>query len=209
MKKTIEKDYNLTNKQKDVLKFIKQFSAKNKYPPSVRQICSAMDLKSPATVHVHINHLINKGILKRSNQGNHLLELLIPNEYDVKSDEVVNVALITKESTINSLEVPDRFFSLPSNLIEKKKEVFTIEVYDDSMVNAGIYNNDIVIIEKCDEAENNDIIATIDEEDKIVIRTLYKESDYYRLQPENDLMTPSVNKEVRILGKVIGLYRKF
>ena len=107
------------------------------------------------------------------------------------------------------MEVPDRFFSLPSNLIEKKKEVFTIEVYDDSMVNAGIYNNDIVIIEKCDEAENNDIIATIDEEDKIVIRTLYKESDYYRLQPENDLMTPSVNKEVRILGKVIGLYRKF
>lgn len=209
MKKTVEKDYNLTSKQKDVLKFIKQFSAKNKYPPSVRQICSAMDLKSPATVHVHINHLINKGILKRSNQGNHLLELLIPNEYDVKSDEVVNVALITKDSTVNSLEVPDKFFSLPSNLIEKKKEVFAIEVYDDSMVNAGINNNDVVIIEKCDDAENDDIIATTDEYEKIVIRTLYKENEYFRLQPENDLMTPIVSKEVKVLGKVIGLYRKF
>ena len=212
MKKTVDKDLNLTNKQKEVLKFIKQFSAKNKYPPSVRQICSAMDLKSPATVHVHINHLIKKGILKRSNQGNHLLELLIPNEYDVKSEEVVNVALIGKVTAgnpIEAIEIPDRFFSLPSYLIPKKKEVFTLEVDGDSMINAGIYDKDIVIVEKCETANNGDMVVAMNDDNEVTLKTFYKEDGFIRLQPENDMMTPIILKNVCILGKAIGLYRKF
>ena len=212
MKKTVEKDYNLTNKQKEVLKFIKQFSAKNKYPPSVRQICSAMELKSPATVHVHINHLIKKGILKRSNQGNHLLELLIPNEYDVKSEEVVNVPLLGKikaGNPIEAIEVPNEFFSLPSYLIPKKKEVFTLEVDGDSMINAGIYDGDIVIVERCEDALDGEIVVAMDDENEVTLKRFYKEKNHIRLQPENDLMNPIILDNVNILGKAIGLYRKF
>lgn len=212
MKKTQEKELNLTNKQKEVLKFIKQFSAKNKFPPSVRQICSAMDLKSPATVHVHINHLIKKGLLKRSNQGNHLLELLVPNEYDVKSKEVVNVPLlgkVTAGNPIEAIEVPTEFFSLPSYLIPKKKEVFTLEVDGNSMINAGINDKDIVIVERCNEAENGDIIIAMTDDNEVTIKRFYKENGYIRLQPENDLMTPIIQNNITILGKPIGLYRKF
>lgn len=211
MKKTQEKELNLTNKQKEVLKFIKQFSAKNKFPPSVRQICSAMDLKSPATVHVHINHLIKKGLLKRSNQGNHLLELLVPNEYDVKSKEVVNVPLlgkVTAGNPIEAIEVPTEFFSLPSYLIPKKKEVFTLEVDGDSMINAGINDKDIVIVERCNEAKNGDIIIAMTDDNEVTIKRFYKENGYIRLQPENDLMTPIIQNNITILGKPIGLYRK-
>ena len=210
--KKIDNYTNLTNKQKEVLDFIKQFSAKNKYPPSVRQICKAMDLKSPATVHVHINHLINKGLLKRSEQGNHLLELLVPNEYDVKSEEVVNVPLlgrITAGNPIKTIEVPNKFFSLLINLIPKKKEVFTLEVDGESMINAGIHDGDIVIVERCNTAKNGDKVVAMNDDNEVTLKTFYKENGYYRLQPENDFMNPIILDKVDILGKAIGLYRKF
>jgi repressor LexA len=121
----------LTKKQKEVLDFIKQFHAENKYPPSIRQICSAINLSSPATVHVHINHLVDKGFIKRSKEGNRALELLVENEYDTRSDEVVNVPLlrkVTDGSTTNSIEMPDEFFSLPSCLVPDEKEVFVFKI---------------------------------------------------------------------------------
>ena len=212
MKKTTYNQTSLTSKQKEVLTFIKQFAAKNKYPPSVRQICKAMDLKSPATVHVHINHLINKGLLRRSEQGNHLLELLVPNEYDVKSEEVVNVPLIKKldcENPMDAIEVPQEFFSLPSYLIPKKKEAFTLVVNDDSMKNCGIYDGDIVIVEKCKNVKNKDLVVAITDENVITLKTYYKENGYIRLQPENDFEAPIIQDKVTILGKVNGMYRKF
>ena len=211
MKKS-ESYFGLTGKQKEVLDFIKQFSAKNKYPPSVRQICKAMNLKSPATVHVHINHLINKGLLKRSDQGNHLLELLVPNEYDVKSDEVVNVPLlgkVTAGNPIEAIELPNEFFPLPSYLIPKKKEVFTLEVNGESMINAGIQDGDIVIVERCKTANNGDKVVAMNEDNEVTLKTFYKEKGYYRLQPVNDYMMPIILDKVDILGKAIGLYRKF
>ena len=211
MKKS-ESYFGLTGKQKEVLDFIKQFSAKNKYPPSVRQICKAMNLKSPATVHVHINHLINKGLLKRSDQGNHLLELLVPNEYDVKSDEVVNVPLlgkVTAGNPIEAIELPNEFFFFFIYLIPKKKEVFTLEVNGESMINAGIQDGDIVIVERCKTANNGDKVVAMNEDNEVTLKTFYKEKGYYRLQPENDYMMPIILDKVDILGKAIGLYRKF
>ena len=211
MKKNDNNYSTLTNKQKEVLDFIKQFYAQNKYPPSVRQICKAMDLKSPATVHVHINHLINKGLLKRSKQGNHLLELLVPNEYDVKSEEVVNVPLlgrVTAGNPIEAIEVPNEFFSLPSYLIPQQKEVFTLEVSGESMINAGIYDGDIVIVERSNNANNGDKVVAMNEDNEVTLKTFYKENGYYRLQPENDFMNPIILNKVDILGKAIGLYRK-
>ena len=139
-----QKTDGLTTKQKEVLDFIKQFHADNKYPPSIRQICSAINLSSPATVHVHINHLVDKGYIKRSKEGNKALELLVPNEYETKGEDVVNVPLlgkITAGSPIEAIEVPNEFFTLPSYLIPKQKEVFTLKVDGESMINKGIFSN--------------------------------------------------------------------
>ena len=202
----------LTKKQKEVLDFIKQFHAENKYPPSIRQICSAINLSSPATVHVHINHLVDKGFIKRSKEGNRALELLVENEYDTRSDEVVNVPLlgkVTAGSPIEAIEMPNEFFSLPSYLIPKQKEVFTLKVDGESMINKGILSDDVVIVERTESAKNGDIVVAMNDNNEVTLKTFYKEKGYFRLQPENDFMEPIILDNVTILGKAIGLYRKF
>ena len=208
----IMKYNNLTSKQKDVLDYIKKFYADNKYPPSVRQIGHDLGLRSPATIHVHINNLIDKGYLKRSEYGNKLIELLVPNEYENQNEDVVNVPLlgkVTAGSPIEAIEVPNEFFALPTYLIPNKKEVFTLTVSGDSMINAGIFDNDIVIVERCNSAKNGDMVVAMNDDNEVTLKTFYKEDGYFRLQPENDFMTPIILKDVTILGKAIGLYRKF
>jgi len=207
--KTLEK---LTPKQKEVLDYIKSFSAENKYPPSVRETAQALDVSSPATIHVHIQKLIEKGYLKRSNNSNHQLQILVNNEYEEKDSDVINVPLlgkITAGSPIEAIEMPDEYFALPSYLIPQKKEVFTLRVDGDSMINAGIFTNDIVIVERCNTAKNGEIVVAMNDDNEVTLKTFYKEKDYIRLQPENDFMTPIILKNVTILGKAIGLYRKF
>ena len=207
-----QKTDGLTKKQKEVLDFIKQFHAENKYPPSIRQICSAINLSSPATVHVHINHLVDKGYIKRSKEGNKALELLVPNEYESKGEEVVNVPLlgkVTAGSPIEAIEVPNEFFSLPAYLIPKKKEVFTLRVDGESMINKGILSNDIVIVERCENAKNGDMVVAMNDNNEVTLKTFYKENGHFRLHPENDYMEPIILDNVTILGKAIGLFRKF
>lgn len=207
-----QKTDGLTKKQKEVLEFIKQFHAENKYPPSIRQICSAINLSSPATVHVHINHLVDKGFIKRSKEGNRALELLVENEYDTRSEEVVNVPLlgkVTAGSPIEAIEMPDEFFSLPSYLIPKQKEVFTLKVDGESMINKGIFSDDIVIVERTETAKNGEMVVAMNDDNEVTLKTFYKEDGYFRLQPENDFMEPIILDNVTILGKAIGLYRKF
>ena len=202
----------LTSKQKEVLTFIKKFQAENKYPPSVRQICNALDLRSPATVHAHIQNIIDKGYLKRSKQGNHLIELLVPNEFEMHNEDIVSVPLlgkVTAGSPIEAIEMPNEFFSLPTYLIPKHKEVFTLEVSGDSMINAGIFNGDIIIVERCNTAKNGEKVVAMNDENEVTLKTFYKENGYFRLQPENDFMNPIILNNVTILGKAIGLYRKF
>ena len=196
-----QKTEGLTRKQKEVLDYIKQFHAQYKYPPSIRQICSAINLSSPATVHVHINHLVEKGFIKRSKEGNRAMELLVPNEYEDNGKDVVNVPLlgkVTAGSPIEAIEVPNEVFALPTYLIPKKKEVFTLRVDGESMINKGILSDDIVIVERTNSANN-----------EVTLKTFYKEDGYFRLQPENDFMEPIILDNVTILGKAIGLYRKF
>lgn len=202
----------LTSKQKEVLTFIKKFQAENKYPPSVRQICSALKLRSPATVHAHIQNIIDKGYLKRSKQGNHLIELLVPNEFEMHNEDIVSVPLlgkVTAGSPIEAIEMPNEFFSLPTYLIPKHKEVFTLEVSGDSMINAGIFDGDIIIVERCNTAKNGEKVVAMNDENEVTLKTFYKENGYFRLQPENDFMNPIILNNVTILGKAIGLYRKF
>ena len=208
----IKNNRDLTSKQKEVLTFIKKFQAENKYPPSVRQICSALELRSPATVHAHIQNIIDKGYLKRSKQGNHLIELLVPNEFEMHNEDIVSVPLlgkVTAGSPIEAIEMPNEFFSLPTYLIPKHKEVFTLEVSGDSMINAGIFDGDIIIVERCNTAKNGEKVVAMNDENEVTLKTFYKENGYFRLQPENDFMNPIILNNVTILGKAIGLYRKF
>ena len=196
----------LTSKQKEVLTYIKKFQAENKYPPSVRQIAQALELKSPATVHAHIQNIINKGYLKRSKHGNHLIE------FEAQNENITSVPLlgkVTAGNPIEAIEMPNEFFPLPTYLIPKQKEVFTLEVSGDSMINAGIFDGDIVIVEKCNTAKNGEKVVAINDDNEVTLKTFYKENGYFRLQPENDFMNPIILKNVTILGKAIGLFRKF
>ncbi|MEE3342517.1 MAG: transcriptional repressor LexA [Bacilli bacterium] len=205
------KNENLSHKQNEILIFIKKFMAENKFSPSVRDICKGVNLNSPATVHVHLTNLINKGFIKRNPKNNRLIELMVPNEFETNVDSVINVPLlgkVTAGNPIEAIENPDEYFSLPSEMVPTGKNIFTLRVNGESMINAGIYDNDIVIVESVNTANNGDIVVAMNEDNEVTLKRFYKEKNYFRLQPENDLMLPIILNNVTILGKAIGLYRK-
>ena len=199
----------LTEKQSVVLDFLKKSIATNGFPPTVREICKALNLSSPATVQVHLNTLEDKGYIKKGDPKNRAIELLVENEYEEK--EIVDVPLlgkVTAGSPIEAIEMPDEYFSLPAYLIPAKKEVFTLRVQGTSMIEAGIHDGDIVIVQKQETARNGEIVVAMTEDNEVTLKTFYKEDGYFRLQPENSTMDPIILDKVYIIGKAIGLYRK-
>ena len=201
----------LTKKQSEVLKFVKEFMVSHGYPPTVREIGEALGLSSPATTHSHLKGLEEKGYIRKNGSKNRAIELLVDNEYAKKNEEIVEVPLlgkITAGNPIEAIENPGEYFSLPAYLIPKQKEVFTLKVSGESMINAGIYDGDIVIVERCNNARNGEIVVAMTDENEVTLKTFYKEDGYFRLQPENDTMKPFIFKNITILGKAIGLYRK-
>lgn len=201
----------LTKRQSDILQVIKKFMIQNGYPPTVREIGDILSLNSPATIHFHLKKIEEKGYIKKDSSKNRTIELLVPNEYEQKQNDVVQVPLlgkITAGNPIDAIEMPNEFFSLPANLIPKKKEVFTLKVSGESMIKVGIYDGDIVIVQKQNTANNGDTVVAMNENNEVTLKTFYKEKDHFRLQPENDTMEPIILKQVTILGKAIGLYRK-
>ena len=201
----------LTDKQNVILQILKKLIAKNGYPPTVREIGEEAHLSSPATIHFHLKELEEKGYIKKDDNKNRTLEILVPNEYLQQDDNVVEVPLVGKVTAgtpIEAIERPEEFFSLPANLITTKNEVFTLTVSGESMINVGIYDGDILIVEKRNTARNGETVVAMNENNEATVKTFYKEDGYFRLQPENDTMEPIILKECTILGKVIGLYRK-
>ena len=202
----------ITEKQSNVLDFIKRYTASHGFPPSIREIGQALDLSSPATVHSHVKKLEKAGYLKVNSNKFRAMEILVENEYLEKSDDLVKVPLlgkITAGSPIEAIERPNEFFSIPANLIPAKETVFTLNVSGESMINAGIFDGDIVIVQKQNVARNGDIVVAMTDNNEVTLKTYYKEKGYFRLQPENDTMQPIILDHVTILGKAIGLYRKF
>ena len=202
----------LTTRQEFILKAIKKLIAENGYPPTVREIGKLTNLSSPATIHFHIEKLAEKGYIKKDSTKNRTLELLVPNEYLEQNDDVIKVPLlgkVTAGTPIEAIETPDEVFSLPRELIPKNKEIFTLKVSGESMINVGIYDKDILIVERTNVAKNGDTVVAMNEDNEATVKTFYKENGYFRLQPENDTMQPIILKTATILGKVIGLYRKF
>ena len=201
----------LTTRQSDILDALKRFIAKNGYPPTVRELGKMVGLSSSATTQFHLTKLEEKGYIKKVDSKNRTIELLVPNEYIEKDEKAVDVPLlgkVTAGSPIEAIEVPNEFFSLPVNLIPKNKDVFTLRVSGESMINVGIYDGDIIIVERKNTANNGDTVVAMTDENEVTVKTFYKEKDYIRLQPENDFMLPIILPNVTILGKVIGLYRK-
>ncbi len=201
----------LTKKQEETLQAIKKFIAKNGYSPSVREVCDMMNLSSTATVFVHMRHLMNKGYISQTNNKFRTLEVLVPNEYLETSDDVVSVPLlgkITAGNPIEAIEFPDEYMQIPSFMIPKNEEVFTLKVDGMSMKNVGIYDGDIVIVKRTNSAKNGDKVVALDENGYTTLKTFYKENGYFRLQPENETMNPIILDKVDILGIAIGLYRK-
>ena len=201
----------LTSQQEKLLDVIKKYLVKHGYAPTVRELCEEMDLSSTATVQVHINNLEKKGYLKKQESKNRTIELLVKNEYEISNELIVEVPLlgkITAGNPIEAIEMPDEYFALPSYLIPNNKEVFTLHVDGESMINAGILDGDIVIVEKTNTARNGQIVVAMTDENEVTLKTFYKEKDHFRLQPENDTMEPFIMQNVTILGIAIGLYRK-
>ncbi len=202
----------LTKQQANILQIIKKAIATHGYPPTVREIGKEAGLSSPATIHFHLTKLAEKGYINKGNGLNRTIEVLVPNEYLEKDDKVLDVPLlgkVTAGSPIEAIEVPDEYFSLPANLIPKKEEVFTLKVSGESMINVGIYDGDILIVKRQNTAHNGDTVVAMNKDNEATVKTFYKENGHFRLQPENDTMAPIILDEVTILGKAIGLYRKF
>ena len=201
----------LTKRQEEILNYIKSFMVSHGYPPTVREIGKDLGLSSPATIHTHLNNLAKKGFIKKEETKNRAIELLVENEYAIKEENITDVPLlgkITAGNPIEAIERPNEFFSLPSYLIPKNKQVFALNVSGCSMINAGILDGDIVIVEKANTARNGEIVVAMTDENEVTLKTFYKENGYFRLQPENDTMEPIILNNVTILGKAIGLYRK-
>ena len=201
----------LTGKQNYILQILKQLIAKNGYPPTVREIGEKANLSSPATIHFHLSKLEEKGYIKKGDNKNRTIEILVPNEYLQKDESVIEVPMlgkVTAGTPIEAIETPDEYFSIPASMISTTNEVFTLKVSGESMINVGIYDGDILIVERRNTARNGETVVAMNSDNEATVKTFYKEDGYFRLQPENDTMEPIILKEVTILGKVIGLYRK-
>lgn len=201
----------LTKKQDEILTIIKKFIAKNGFAPTIRELCDLCNLSSTATVFVHLKNLTNKGYINQTGSKFRTIDLNVPNEYDKNHENVVEVPLlgnVAAGNPIEAIENPDEFFNLPKELVPKKSEVFTLVVHGDSMINAGILNNDIVIVKKQKNANNGEIVVAMTDDNEVTLKRFFKEDKYIRLQPENDLLEPIILEKVTILGKAIGLYRK-
>ncbi len=201
----------LTKRQEDTLNYVKEYIVVHGYPPTVREIAQAINVSSPATVQAHLDCLADKGYIKKGANKNRTIELMVDNEFLPDNGKVVEVPLlgkVTAGSPIEAIENPDEFFSLPAYLIPKNKDVFTLNVSGESMIDAGILDGDIVIVEKAKQAHNGEIVVAMTEDNEVTLKRFYKEKGYFRLQPENQTMEPIILDKVFILGKAIGLYRK-
>lgn len=199
----------ITVKQKEILEYIKSEIINRGYPPAVREICEAVNLKSTSSVHSHLETLEKNGYIRRDPTKPRAIEIVDDN-FNLTRREIINIPIIgtvTAGQPILAVENIDGYFPLLAEEMPKG-EVFMLYVKGESMINAGIYNGDKILVQKQKIAENGDIVVALID-DSVTVKRYYKENSYYRLQPENDTMDPIIVPELDILGKVIGLYRQY
>ncbi|HHT57106.1 transcriptional repressor LexA [Herbinix luporum] len=199
----------ISNKQKEILEFIKSQIINKGYPPAVREICEAVKLKSTSSVHSHLESLEKNGYIRRDPSKPRAIEI-IDDEFNLTRRELINVPIvgtITAGQPVLAVENIESYFPIPSEYMPNI-ETFMLKVKGDSMINAGIYDGDKILVQKQSHAKNGDyVVALID--DEVTVKTFYKEGGHFRLQPENDTMEPIIVSDLQILGVVIGLFRIF
>ncbi len=199
----------ITSKQKEILEFMKNEILSKGYPPAVREICEAVNLKSTSSVHSHLETLEKNGYIRRDPAKPRAIEIVDDN-FNLTRREIVNVPIVgtvTAGQPILAVENIESYFPIPMDYMPNQ-ETFMLKVKGESMINAGIFDGDTILVQKQSHAKNGDFVVALIE-DSVTVKTFYKEKDYYRLQPENDYMDPIIVPEVEILGKVIGLFRMF
>ena len=197
----------ISAKQKEILEYIKSEILSKGYPPAVREICEAVDLKSTSSVHSHLETLEKNGYIRRDPTKPRAIEIL-DDDFNLTRREVVNVPIVGHVAAgepILATENIENYFPIPVEYMPNE-ETFMLKVKGESMINAGIFNGDNVLVKKQPNAENGDIVVALGD-DSATVKTFYKEDGYYRLQPENDTMDPIIVKECSILGKVFGVFR--
>ncbi|WP_315114811.1 transcriptional repressor LexA [uncultured Clostridium sp.] len=196
------------DKQREIYNFIKDQVREKGYPPSVREICNAVGLKSTSTVHGHLKRLENKGLLRRDPTKPRAIELVHDNMNKKEMLNIPIVGTVAAGQPILAVENIEDTFALPANFINSNKDLFMLKIQGQSMIDAGIMDEDWVIIEKSNSADNGEIIVALIENEATVKR-FYKEDGYIRLQPENKDMQPILVKDCKIIGKIVGLFRKY
>ena len=197
----------ITQKQSEILEYIKSQILNKGYPPSVRDICSAVNLKSTSSVHAHLESLEKNGYIRRDPTKPRTIEIIDDN-FNLTRREMVNVPVLGQVAAGEPILAVDNitgYFPIPSEFMPNE-ETFILTVKGDSMINIGIYNGDQIVVEKCNTAENGEIIVALID-DSATVKRFYKENGHIRLQPENDFMDPIIVEDCMILGKVIGLMR--
>ena len=197
----------LSQKQIEILEFIKMEIQKKGYPPAVREICNGVSLKSTSTVHSHLEKLEHKGYIRKDPTKPRAIEVL--DRFDMPNKNVVNVPIVGKVTAgqpILAVENIEDTFPVPKDLVDENN-VFMLRIQGESMIDAGIYDGDFVLIKQQSDAINGEIVVAL-LGDSATVKRFFKEKDYIRLQPENQFMSPIITKDVKILGKVIGLFRK-
>lgn len=198
-----------TAKQLEIMNYIKKEILEKGYPPTVRDIGEAVGLKSTSTVHSHLERLEMKGLIRRDPTKPRAIEL-VDDEFSVIRREMVNVPVIGNVAAgqpILAVENISNYFPIPVEYMPNQ-QTFMLRVKGESMVNAGIFSGDLILVEQTQDVRNGDIVVAL-VDDSATVKTFFKEKDHIRLQPENDHMDPIIVNDCSILGKVIGVFRFF
>ncbi|MGM9926625.1 MAG: transcriptional repressor LexA [Bacillus sp. (in: firmicutes)] len=200
----------LKSRQQEILAFIKQEVKIKGYPPTVREIASAVGLASSSTVHGHLNRLERAGFIRKHPTKPRTI-ILLDSEDRNDEQKAVNVPILGKVTAgqpITAIQNVEDYFPIPEQLAGHNQQVFMLEVSGNSMIEAGILNGDYVIVRQQTTADNGDIVVAMTEENEATVKRFFKEHDHIRLQPENSSLQPIIVENVTILGKVIGLHRE-
>jgi len=191
--------------QKKIFDFIKQEIENKGYPPSVREICAAVGLKSTSTVHAHLNHLEKRGLIRRDATKPRALEII--DGSCARGRSVPLVGRVTAGLPILAIENIEDYITLPQSMLGRD-ELFCLRVQGESMIEIGILDGDIIVVREQNNAENGEVVVAMIEDEATVKRIFY-EPERVRLQPENRHMEPIYADSVQVLGKVVALFRQF
>lgn len=197
----------ITKKQTEILEYIKSQILNKGYPPSVRDICVAVNLKSTSSVHAHLESLEKNGYIRRDPTKPRTIEIIDDN-FNLARREIINVPLVGQVAAgqpVLAVENITGYYPIPAEVMPSGN-VFMLKVKGDSMINAGIFDGDQIIVRQQSDASNGEIVVAL-VDDSSTVKRFYKENGHIRLQPENDFMDPIIVNECTILGKVVGLLR--